>query len=230
MFDIGPDRLATGGLFPLLTESPSTVAFHDGPMSSDDDDDIEFDFFDEPETVEATQRSRRLPRRGRGGDGGGDGPRRPPLQTPTGFIPLARLVGLIAIAIAVVVALVFWIGACQGKNKHDDYAAYAAKVKPIAESSTPARRRVREQADRAGAEAGRPRDGPAAVRAAGAAGVRPGAADPRARAAAAHPPAPRRRARAAGEGPRRPRRHALADVDEGRVDRCRRCSPRGRSS
>jgi flagellar motor protein MotB len=102
----------------------------------DDDDDIEFDFFDEPETVEATQRGRRLPRRERPGDGGsGDGPRRPPMRTPTGLIPLARLVGLIAIAIAVVVALVFWVGACQGKNKHDDYAAYAAKVKTIADSS-----------------------------------------------------------------------------------------------
>ena len=67
-------------------------------MSTYVDDDIEFDFFDEPETVEASQRSRRLPRRG-GGDGGGDGPKRPPLQTPTGLIPLARLVGLIAIAI-----------------------------------------------------------------------------------------------------------------------------------
>jgi len=105
-------------------------------MSTRDDDDIEFDFFDEPETVEATQRGRRLQRRDRGGNGGGEGPRRPPLQTPTGLIPLARLVGLIAIAIALVVALVFWIGACQGKNKHDDYAAYAAKVKTIAQSSS----------------------------------------------------------------------------------------------
>jgi hypothetical protein len=105
-------------------------------MSTYDDDDIEFDFFDEPETVEATQRGRRLPRRERTGDGGpGDGPRRPPMRAPTGLIPLARLVGLIAIAIAVVVALVFWVGACQGKNKHDDYAAYAAKVKTIADSS-----------------------------------------------------------------------------------------------
>jgi hypothetical protein len=105
-------------------------------MSTYDDDDIEFDFFDEPETVEATQRGRRLPRRDRTGDGGsGDGPRRPPMRAPTGLIPLARLVGLIAIAIALVVALVFWVGACQGKNKHDDYAAYAAKVKTIADSS-----------------------------------------------------------------------------------------------
>ena len=106
-------------------------------MGTHDDDEIEFDFFDEPETVEATQRGRRLPRRDRSGDGGsGDGPKRPPLQVPTGLIPLARLVGLIALAIAVVVALVFWVGACQGKNKHDDYAAYAAKVKTIALSST----------------------------------------------------------------------------------------------
>jgi hypothetical protein len=99
------------------------------------DDDIEFDFFDEPETVEATQRGRRLPRRDRGGDGGGEGPRRPQLRTPTGLVPLARLVGLIAIAIAIVVGLVFWVGACQGKNKRADYAAYATKVSAIAHSS-----------------------------------------------------------------------------------------------
>ena len=96
------------------------------------DDDIEFDFFDEPETVEATQRGRRLPRRG-GGDG--EGPRRPPLQTPTGLIPLARLVGLIAIAIAIIVGLISWVGACQGTSKHAAYANYATKVKAIAQSS-----------------------------------------------------------------------------------------------
>jgi hypothetical protein len=37
-------------------------------MSTHDDDDIEFNFFDEPETVEASQRGRRLPRRDRSGD------------------------------------------------------------------------------------------------------------------------------------------------------------------
>jgi hypothetical protein len=106
-------------------------------MSTFDDNDIEFDFFDEPETVETTRRGRRRPRPepkpGRGG--GGDGPRRPPLRAPTGIVPLARLVGLIAIAIVVVVALVFWVGACQGKTKHDEYASYASKVRTIAESS-----------------------------------------------------------------------------------------------
>jgi hypothetical protein len=104
-------------------------------MSSYDDDPIEFDFFDEPETVETTER-RRLPRLempgGRGG--GGERPPRPPLRAPTGLVPLARLVGLIAIAIAVVVGLVFWVGSCQGKSKHDEYASYVDKVKALANS------------------------------------------------------------------------------------------------
>jgi hypothetical protein len=103
-------------------------------MSTFDDDDIQFDFFDEPETVEATQR-RRLPRLEMpGGRGGGDGerPRGPrPGGPATGFVPLARLVGLIAIAIVVVVGLVFWVGSCQGKSKHDEYASYARQVQAI---------------------------------------------------------------------------------------------------
>jgi hypothetical protein len=99
-----------------------------------DDDDIQFDFFDEPETVEATQR-RRLPRLEMpGGRGSGDGerPRGPRPGPPTGLVPLARLVGLIAIAIVVVVGLVFWVGSCQGKSKHDEYASYAKQVNGIA--------------------------------------------------------------------------------------------------
>jgi hypothetical protein len=98
-----------------------------------DDDDIQFDFFDEPETVEATQR-RRLPRLEMpGGRGSGDGerPRRQRTGPPTGLVPLARLVGLIAIAIAIVVGLVFWVGSCQGKSKHDEYASYAKQVDAI---------------------------------------------------------------------------------------------------
>ena len=103
----------------------------------DDDDDIEFDFFDEPETVEATQR-RRLPRLEMpgGGRGGGERPPRPPMRTPTGLVPLARLVGLIAIAIAIVVGLVFWIGSCEGKSKQSEYKDYVAKVHAIAAADT----------------------------------------------------------------------------------------------
>ena len=101
-------------------------------MSTHDDESIEFDFFDEPETVEATQR-RRLPRLERpGGRGGGQRPPRPPMRAPTGLVPLARLVGLIAIAIVIVVALVFWVGSCQGKSKQSEYTAYANKVQAIA--------------------------------------------------------------------------------------------------
>jgi hypothetical protein len=111
-------------------------------MSTYDDDDIQFDFFDEPETVEATQR-RRLPRlempgsRGGGGRGGGNGDRpRGGGTPPTGLVPLARLVGLIAIAIAVIVGLVFWVGSCQGKSKRDAYTTYTAKVRAIVSADT----------------------------------------------------------------------------------------------
>jgi hypothetical protein len=102
-------------------------------MNEYDDEPIEFDFFDEPETVEATQR-RRLPRLER--SGGGDRPPRPPVRTPAGLVPLARLVGLIAIAIVIVVGLVFWVGSCQGKSKHDEYASYVAKVRTVANADT----------------------------------------------------------------------------------------------
>jgi hypothetical protein len=34
-----------------------------------------------------------------------------------------------------VVALVFWIGSCQGKSKHDEYASYVTKVQTLAKSS-----------------------------------------------------------------------------------------------
>jgi hypothetical protein len=97
-------------------------------MSTYDDDNIEFDFFDEPETVEATRR-RRLPRLERPGSRrGGDRPPRAPMRGPTGLVPLARLVGLILIAIAIVVGLVFWVGSCQGKSKQAEYQSYAEKI------------------------------------------------------------------------------------------------------
>src|SRR2546423_1884186 len=75
-------------------------------------------------------RARRLRRIERAGGPGG------PVRPPTGIVPLARLVGLIALAIAIVVGFVFWVGACQGKSKHDQYAAYAQKVRSLAASST----------------------------------------------------------------------------------------------
>jgi hypothetical protein len=100
-------------------------------MSNFDDDDIEFDFFDEPETQEAPQRRRRPFDRG----GSGQRPPRAPLRPPTGFTPLLRLVGLIALFIFVVVLLVFWVQSCQGSSKHASYAHYMDKVRPLANGS-----------------------------------------------------------------------------------------------
>src|SRR4029078_2214421 len=95
--DMGLDSFAAGGVFPLWANARSTVwaprpTTRLRAMSHHDDDEIAFDFFDEPETVEATQR-RRLPRPApQGGRGGGERPPRPPLRAPTGLVPLARLV------------------------------------------------------------------------------------------------------------------------------------------
>jgi hypothetical protein len=89
------------------------------------DADIEFDFFEEPETREAA-RPQRPPQRG--------GPR-PPIRTPQGFTPLLRLIGLIAFAIAIVVLLVYAVQGCQSSSKHAKYANYMTKVAQIASHS-----------------------------------------------------------------------------------------------
>ena len=92
------------------------------------DDETPLEFFEEPETVEAPGRRRRIraPRSG--------GPRRPS-PPPPGAVALARLAGLVALAIAVVVGLVFWVGSCQGQSRHDEYKSYMDSVQPIAQSS-----------------------------------------------------------------------------------------------
>ena len=91
------------------------------------DDDIEFGLFEEPGTREAHPG----PRRGRGVGSGG--PRRP--APPPGAVALTRLAGLVALAVAVVVALVFWVGSCQGKSRHDEYQSYVTAVRAIAQNS-----------------------------------------------------------------------------------------------
>ena len=92
------------------------------------DTDIEFDFFDEPETEEATERvrtPRRPPPRG---------PRRP-VRPPAGVIPMLRLAGLIAFLILAVVLLVVLVRGCASNNKHDRYESYISDVRGIARSS-----------------------------------------------------------------------------------------------
>src|SRR5439155_20478684 len=91
------------------------------------DNDIEFDFFEEPETTEAPPPVRRAPRRG--------GPRRP-VRPAAGFTPLLRLVGLIAFAILVVVLLVLWVQGCRSNAKKDSYRHYMDKLTTIAKASS----------------------------------------------------------------------------------------------
>ena len=93
------------------------------------DDGTELEFFEEPETA----RGARAGSAGASGRRGG-GPRRP-APPPGGAVALARLAGLVALAILVVVGLVFWIGSCSGPSPHDEYASYMDNVRPIAQSS-----------------------------------------------------------------------------------------------
>jgi outer membrane murein-binding lipoprotein Lpp len=92
------------------------------------DTDIEFDFFDEPETEEATERVR-SPRRPPP-----SGPRRP-VRPPQGLIPMLRLAGLIAFLILAVVLLVLLVRGCASDNKHARYEGYLDDVRGIAASS-----------------------------------------------------------------------------------------------
>jgi hypothetical protein len=92
------------------------------------DSDIEFDFFDEPETEEASERVR-TPRRPPPG-----GPRRP-VRPPQGLIPMLRLAGLIAFLILAVVLLVVAVRGCASSGKHAKYAGYIQNVRDIAKRS-----------------------------------------------------------------------------------------------
>src|SRR5262249_33165157 len=88
-----------------------------------------FDFFDEPDEETVTQRRSAVgPRRGAKGPRG-------PVRPPAGLTPILRLVGLIALAILVVVLLVFWIQGCQNDAKANAYRNYLAHASRVAKSS-----------------------------------------------------------------------------------------------
>jgi len=99
------------------------------------DSDIEFDFFDEPETQEATQR-RRAPRDG-GGPRGPRGPRPPrrPVRPTAEATRLLRLAGLVAFAIFLIVVLVLVVKSCRSSSKNSEYANYMSSVRTIASGS-----------------------------------------------------------------------------------------------
>jgi hypothetical protein len=101
---------------------------------SDRETDFEFDFFEEPETQEASGRSDRTLRRPLGG---GRGPRLPrgPIRPRTGFTPLLRLLGLIAFAILIVVLLLLWVQSCQEDQKRDAYSDYLTQIAAVAGES-----------------------------------------------------------------------------------------------
>jgi hypothetical protein len=96
---------------------------------SEHDSDIEFDFFDEPETGETApqpgrQRSQRPP-----------GPPPPDRPQHRGIPPAARLAGLIAFGILIVVLLVLWVQSCSGTSKKSSYSNYLDKVQVLAHDS-----------------------------------------------------------------------------------------------
>jgi hypothetical protein len=94
------------------------------------DDDIQFDFFDEPATVEASQAPRmRLPQRG------GRGPRRGP-GSPLQPGPLGRLTALVFFVGVIVFIFVFVIESCAAQSRHSVYSSYMDKVTTIAQQST----------------------------------------------------------------------------------------------
>ncbi|HEY8103363.1 MAG TPA: hypothetical protein VIE18_02540 [Gaiellaceae bacterium] len=100
---------------------------------SDRESDFEFDFFEEPETQEASGRDRTLRRPLRGPRG----PRIPrgPLRPRAGLTPLLRLLGLIAFAILIVVLLLLWAQSCQEDRKRDAYGDYMTKMTAVANDS-----------------------------------------------------------------------------------------------
>lgn len=89
---------------------------------SDRENDIEFDFFEEPDTSETQERPRRR------------GPR-PPVRPPTGLTPLLRLIGLISFAILIVLLLVLWVNGCREDQRKDAYRDYVEKVEGYATES-----------------------------------------------------------------------------------------------
>src|SRR2546421_12776065 len=92
---------------------------------SERDPDIEFDFFDDPETQEAPRRER-PPR---------PGPPRPPAGPPTGFTPLLRLGGPGAFAILLGILLVGAIQSCPANGNRAKDENYMERGSDIAVDS-----------------------------------------------------------------------------------------------
>jgi hypothetical protein len=93
---------------------------------SERDNEIDFDFFEEPEPEPEEPRQRSPLRRA---------PRGPSDEPPQNYTPLLRLIGVVAAAIAVVVLLVFVVDSCRGDSKETVYGDYMSQVKAVADVS-----------------------------------------------------------------------------------------------
>jgi hypothetical protein len=96
---------------------------------TDDGTNIEFDFFEEPETRESQR-----PRIRRPGTGAPRPPRRPS-RPPAGLTPMLRLAGLIGFAIVLVVLLALWVDSCRAEGTRDTYRSYMGSMQTIASDS-----------------------------------------------------------------------------------------------
>ena len=103
-------------------------------MSSHDDDNLDFDFFEDDATRETHGAARSdAPPRATGGGGGG--PRRPQLRAPHGVTPILRLVGFVAFAILVIVLLVLWGQGCSSDKKRNNYSNAMTELVTIGANS-----------------------------------------------------------------------------------------------
>jgi hypothetical protein len=100
---------------------------------SEHDEDIDFDFFGEPEP--ASPKRQRLVRRPSGPPPGGP-PRsgRPSGPAPPAT-PIVRLVSLVAFAIAAILILIFAVRSCESSNESAAYKNYMASAGTIATDS-----------------------------------------------------------------------------------------------
>ncbi|MEX1357905.1 MAG: hypothetical protein WD981_04725 [Gaiellaceae bacterium] len=95
---------------------------------TDDGTNMEFDFFEEPETREAQRPRIRRPA------GAPRAARRPP-RPPASLTPMLRLAGLIGFAIVLVVLLALWVDSCRAEGTRDAYRSYMSSMQTIAADS-----------------------------------------------------------------------------------------------
>jgi hypothetical protein len=102
--------------------------------SHDDDDILDFEFFEDDATSETPGADRAGAPARPSGDGGG-GPRRPQFRTPQGITPILRLVGFVAFAILIIVLLVVWGQGCSSDKQRNDYAGAMTEIGAIGSNS-----------------------------------------------------------------------------------------------